>query len=110
MPVTNPSVEFILRLCIQILSPMSKQGRQMITNAKVPAAATGLPEQCDSVDLPKSDQTFVFDTPLIHQVSGCENSQNLYSPNDTARALTNCEEIITPTTTSKVEKEIQMGL
>lgn len=29
------SVEFILRLFIQILSPMSKQGRQMITNAKV---------------------------------------------------------------------------
>ncbi|KAK7852679.1 hypothetical protein CFP56_038295 [Quercus suber] len=29
------SVEFILRLCIQMLSRMSKQGRQMITNAKV---------------------------------------------------------------------------
>nr|POE56071.1 hypothetical protein CFP56_73931 [Quercus suber] len=62
----------------------------------VPAAASGLPEQCESVDLPKSDQTFVFDTPLIHQASGCENSQNLYSPNDAAGALTNYEEIITP--------------
>ncbi|KAF3974503.1 hypothetical protein CMV_002181 [Castanea mollissima] len=76
---------------------------------EVPAAASGLPEQCDSVDLPKSDQTFVFDTPLIHQASGCEKSRNLYSPNDTARALTNYEEIITPTTTSKVEKENPNG-
>lgn len=46
---------------------------------------------------------------MIRQASGCDNSQNLYSPSDTARALTNFEEIITPTTTSKVEKENPNG-
>ena len=77
---------------------------------EVPVAGSGLPEQLDSLDLPKSDQTLVYDTPLIHQASGCENSQNLHSPSDTAKGFTNSEEIRTPTTSSKVEKENPNGL
>ncbi|GMY10739.1 protein GAMETOPHYTE DEFECTIVE 1 [Fagus crenata] len=77
---------------------------------EVPVAVSGLPEQLDSLDLPKSDQTLVYDTPLIHQASGCENSKNLHSPSDTAKGFTNSEEIRTPTTSSKVEKENPNGL
>ncbi|KAL0003776.1 hypothetical protein SO802_011337 [Lithocarpus litseifolius] len=76
---------------------------------EVPATASGQPEQLGSLDLPKSDQNLAHDTPLIHQASGCENSQNLYPPGDTAKDLTNSEEIKTPTTTNKVEKDNTNG-
>ncbi|KAM3754628.1 hypothetical protein ACB098_03G180300 [Castanea mollissima] len=69
----------------------------------------GLPEQLGSLDLSKSDQNLAYDTPLIYQASGCENSQNLYPPGDTAKALTNSEEVKTPTTSNKVEKHNSNG-
>jgi ribonuclease P/MRP protein subunit RPP1 len=77
---------------------------------EVSAAASGLPEQLDRLDLrPEPDQTSSYDFSLIHQISGCENSQHLYSPSDTTKALINSEEIRTPTTTSKEEKENPNG-
>lgn len=75
----------------------------------VPATGCGLPEQLGSLDLSKSGQNLAYDAPLIYQASGCENSQNLYPPGDTAKALTNSEEVKTPTTSNKVEKDNSNG-
>ncbi|KAE8038959.1 hypothetical protein FH972_011418 [Carpinus fangiana] len=88
-------------------------GKDFLSAAEVveiSAAASGLPEQSGKLDLlPEPDQTSSYDFSLIHQTSGCENSQSLYSASDTTKALTNSEEIRTPTTTSNEEKENPNG-
>ncbi|KAF5447052.1 hypothetical protein F2P56_032632 [Juglans regia] len=73
---------------------------------EVAAAASGQIEQLDRLDLlTEPDPTSSYDSPLIHQTPVCEDSQNLFSPNDTSTGLTNSEEIRIPTTASKEEKE-----
>ncbi|KAG7949914.1 hypothetical protein I3843_13G088200 [Carya illinoinensis] len=73
---------------------------------EVAGAASGQIEQLDRLDLlTEPDPTSSYDSPLIRQTSVCEDSQNLFSPNDTSTGLSNSEEIRIPTTASKEEKE-----